>query len=93
MKSADFLALVDATFPYANKLITQYLQNRLLQKPFNQMRIAKIDKDSFILKYEWLAILGMASAELHKHGQLTLLYQSALIGISYQEIFQYLQAS
>lgn len=57
------------------------------------MRIAKIDKDSFILKYEWLAILGMASAELHKHGQLTLLYQSALIGISYQEIFQHLQAS
>lgn len=74
MKTIDFLAIIDANFPYINKLIKIYLSNRLLQKPFNQMRIAKIDKDSFILKYEWLAILGLASAELHKHGQFTLLY-------------------
>lgn len=32
------------------------------------MRVAKIDKDSFCLKYEWLAIMGLATSELHRHG-------------------------
>jgi hypothetical protein len=32
------------------------------------MRVPKIDKDSFNLKYEWLAMFGLATSELHKHG-------------------------
>ncbi|CAD8117878.1 unnamed protein product [Paramecium sonneborni] len=86
MKINDFLSIMEANLPYIQKLIRLYLSYRLLQKPFNQMRVAKIDKDSFSLKYEWLAIMGLATSELHRHGQLTLLYQSALQSINIQEI-------
>ncbi|CAD8068326.1 unnamed protein product [Paramecium sonneborni] len=86
MKINEFLSILEANFPHVQKLIRLYLQYRLLQKPFNQMRVAKIDKDSFSLKYEWLAIMGLATSELHRHGQLTLLYQSALQSINFQEI-------
>ncbi|CAD8095650.1 unnamed protein product [Paramecium primaurelia] len=86
MKTNEFLSIIEANFPYIQKLIRLYLSYRLLQKPFNQMRVAKIDKDSFSLKYEWLAIMGLATSELHRHGQVTLLYQSALQSINLQEI-------
>ncbi|CAD8058901.1 unnamed protein product [Paramecium primaurelia] len=91
MKINEFLSIMEANFPHVQKLIRLYLQYRLLQKPFNQMRVAKIDKDSFSLKYEWLAIMGLATSELHRHGQLTLLYQSALQSINFQDILNFMQ--
>lgn len=57
------------------------------------MRIMTIPHDSFVLKYEHLALLGLAHGDLHKYPQLTLLYQAALADVSYAKLFPNMQTS
>ncbi|CAD8089227.1 unnamed protein product [Paramecium sonneborni] len=51
MKINDFYQYSILVFQYEQKFTLLYLNYRFLQELFNQMRVSKIDNDSFNLKY------------------------------------------
>jgi hypothetical protein len=80
-----FIQQINLILPNFNNLIRFYFNHRLLQKPFNQMKIARMNDDSSILNKEWVAVLGLAHNELHRFENLRNVYTS--ITLDYQELY------
>lgn len=84
----QFVNSLETLLPNANQLIQAYFNHRLLQKPFNQFLIPKIQADSILLYKEWFVFFGLACSDLHKYESVTQIYNS--LTLNYQEFYDHI---